>query len=64
MEKVLKDLQDGQDGGDFLGDTTTQKVPRVGYYWPTLFKDAHAHARSCKVCQFGAGRETKVDVPF
>ena len=28
-------------GGHFLGETTTHKVLRDGYYWPTLFEDAH-----------------------
>lgn len=55
-EKVLKDLHDGPAGGHFSGDTTANKVLRAGYYRPTLFKDAHAHARKCKIFRFGAGR--------
>ena len=35
------------------------KVLRVGYYWPTLFKDAHAHSRKCKICQVNARRERR-----
>ena len=28
-------------GGHYGGDKTTAKVLQSGFYWPTLFKDAH-----------------------
>ena len=37
--------------------TIAHNILREGYYWPTLFIDAHAHARKCKICQVNAGRE-------
>ena len=40
------------------------KVLRVGYYWPTLFKDAHADARKCQICQVNAGRERRPSFPL
>jgi hypothetical protein len=61
-EKVLSELHDGLAGGHFGGDTTTHKVLRAGYYWPTLFIDSHAYARRCQECQNSAGRENKL--PF
>jgi hypothetical protein len=39
-ETVLLELHAGEDGGHFGGDTTTHKVLRDGYYWPTHFRDA------------------------
>ena len=54
---ILTELHDGSTGGHFSGETTAHKVMRVGYYWPTLFKDVHAHARKCKICQVNVGRE-------
>ena len=41
----MTDLHDGPTGGHFSRDTTAHKILRAGYYWPTLFKDAHAHIR-------------------
>ena len=41
---ILTKLHDGPAGSHFNGELTTHNVPRAGYYWPTLFKDAHAHA--------------------
>eukprot|EP00253_Pinus_taeda_P020322 PITA_20322 len=50
-EKVLQDLHDRPIGGHFTGNTTTHKVMQASFYWPTLFKDAHAYARKCPVYQ-------------
>ena len=43
--KVVIELHDGPTRGHFSRDTTSHKIFRAGYYWPTLFKDAHAHVR-------------------
>jgi hypothetical protein len=63
-DRVLKDMHDGPTRVHFLGDTTTHKILRAGYYWPTLFKDAHAYSRRCEACRKFAGREYKVVVPL
>ena len=55
-EHILTELQDGPVGGHFSGETTAHKVMRVGYYWPTLFRDAHAHAQKCQIYQVNACR--------
>jgi flagellar assembly factor FliW len=51
-------------GGYFAGDTTAHKILRVGYYCPTLFKDAHTYARNYKSCQMSSGREKRAVVPL
>jgi len=58
-ERVLQELHDGPVGRHFGGDTTAHKILHVGYYWPTLFKDAHEYVRKCKICQTTAGRQRK-----
>jgi len=55
-EKVLAKIHSGDGGGHFGEDTTAHKVLRDGYYWPTLFKDAHTLSRKCIICQKVAGR--------
>jgi hypothetical protein len=44
--------------------TNPHKILRVGYYWPTFFKDAHAYARRCKIYQKCVGCEKKPAVPL
>ena len=64
VDKVLAELHGGLVGGHFRGEMSTHKVLRVGYYWPTLFKDAHSYARKCQVLQVNIGRERKHAFPL
>jgi len=50
LEVVLQDLHDRPTGGHFLGNTTAHKVMQAGFYFPTLFKDAHAYACKFPFC--------------
>ena len=63
-KKVMQELHDGPAGGHFRGNTTVHKILHAGYYWPTLFKDAHEYARKCKVCQTRIGIERKASFPL
>ena len=63
-EKVLLELHAGEAGGHFGGDTSAHKVLRAGYYWPTLFRDAHALCRKCIICQKASGRLQKPAFPL
>ena len=64
VEHILIELHDGPAGGHFSGETTAHKVFREGYYWPTLFKDAHAHAWKCQICQVNACKERRPTLPL
>ena len=59
-KRVITELHDGLARGHFSVDMITHKILRVGYYWPTLCKDAHAHVRKCDICQRCGGRQAKV----
>ena len=50
-KKVITELHDVPFGGHFSGDTTTHKILRARYYWPTPFKDVHSHVRKCDIYQ-------------
>jgi hypothetical protein len=63
-DKVPKELHDGPICGNFTGDTTSHKILRVVYYWPTLFKYTHTCARNYKTCQLSVGREKRVVIPL
>ena len=63
-EHILTELHDGPTNGHFSRETTAHKVLRAGYYWPTLFKDANAHARKCQICQVNAGRKRRPAFPL
>ena len=63
-ETILRELHSGPAGGHFGGETTTHKILRDGYYWPTLFRDSYAFVRKCQECQLAAGRVKKPDFPL
>jgi hypothetical protein len=62
--RVLVELHFGDVDGHFGGDTIAQKVLRVGYYCPTLFKDAHTLSRKCIIFQKDAGWVKKTAFPL
>ena len=39
-----------------MSKKTTHKVLRSGFWWPTLFKDAHEIVRKCDACQSFFGK--------
>jgi hypothetical protein len=48
---ILAEAHEGITGGNYAGKETTQKVLRVGLWWPTLHKDVKEYYRACDVCQ-------------
>eukprot|EP00253_Pinus_taeda_P023544 PITA_23544 len=38
-------------GGHHYWKTTTHRILRAGYYWPTLFSDVWSFVRSCDKCE-------------
>jgi len=64
VENVLSELQDGLNGGNFIGDTTAHKILRERYYCPNLFKYSHTHARKCLECQKSVGKEGEYSFPL
>eukprot|EP00253_Pinus_taeda_P034324 PITA_34324 len=52
---ILKACHDGPCGGHFSNRRIGYKVLQIGYYWPTIFKDAKKFVQACDSCQ-RAGR--------
>ena len=62
--KVLSSLHEGPLGGHFGAEVIAHKILRVGYYWPTLFRDAYAHVRKCEEFQKSASKEKRPTFPL
>lgn len=45
--KILKAAHDGPCGGHFADKRTGHKVLQMGYYWPSIFRDARDYVRRC-----------------
>lgn len=50
-EKVLNDFHGGACGGHLFEMAIAQKILRVGYYWPSIFKDGVEAVKRCHPCQ-------------
>jgi ribonuclease HI len=50
-QEVLADIHDGICGQLLGAKALAKKVLRVGYYWPTMFKDAQDYVNLCDKCQ-------------
>ena len=50
IEDVLQQCHNSPYGGHFQGDRTAAKVLQSGFYWPSLFRDAHDFVSRCDRC--------------
>ena len=51
FELIMNDCHSGACGGHLSGLATTQKILRVGYFWPLIFKDCITAIKKCHPCQ-------------
>ena len=47
MLEILKACHDEPYGGHFADKRTTYKILHLGYYWPSIFKDAKEYVKRC-----------------
>ncbi|GJT99940.1 reverse transcriptase domain-containing protein [Tanacetum coccineum] len=48
---ILKACHSGPTGGHYGANYTVKKVFDSGFYWPTIYKDAHDFVTRCDICQ-------------
>ncbi|GKA90149.1 reverse transcriptase domain-containing protein [Tanacetum coccineum] len=48
---ILKAFHEGPTGGHHSANLTAQKVFDAGFFWPTIYQDAHTMIKSCDTCQ-------------
>ncbi|GKC36621.1 reverse transcriptase domain-containing protein [Tanacetum coccineum] len=48
---ILKACHEGPTGGHHSANLTTQKVFDAGFFWHTIYRDAHMMIKSCDTCQ-------------
>jgi hypothetical protein len=55
-QRIIFDFYSSLCRGHHLWKTTTYKILRVGYYWPTLFTDVCEKVRACIKCKKFSGK--------
>ena len=51
VQDILEGCHTDPCGGHFVGEAIARKALLAGYWWPSLFKDAHEFTRKCDPCQ-------------
>ena len=64
VESILVACHDSACGDHFSGQLTGQKILRAGYFWPTLFQDAHEYVKNCDACQRYARNDLRMELPL
>ncbi|GJU23418.1 reverse transcriptase domain-containing protein [Tanacetum coccineum] len=49
--EILKACHEGPTGGHHNANLTARKVFDAGFFWPTIYQDAHTMIKSCDTCQ-------------
>jgi hypothetical protein len=47
----MRQLHERPSGRHFATEVTQKKILKVGYWWPTMYRDVHDYCRSCDACQ-------------
>jgi hypothetical protein len=63
-QKALTDFHDNLCGGHQFWRTTTYKILRAGYFWPSLFTDICANIRVCEKSQNFCGKQQLKYLPL
>ncbi|GKD27820.1 reverse transcriptase domain-containing protein [Tanacetum coccineum] len=48
---IVKACHKGPTGGHHGANLTAKKVFNAGFFWPTIYRDAHIMIKSCDMCQ-------------
>eukprot|EP00253_Pinus_taeda_P025709 PITA_25709 len=63
-KNVMEDCHQGDCGGHLFWKSTTNKVLRAGYYWPTLFANVYKMVKRCHKCQIFEGKQKLQPLPL
>ncbi len=61
---VMNDFHKGDCGGHLYWKTTTNKILRAWYHWPSLFSDVYRTVMSCHECQIFQGKKKLLPLPL
>eukprot|EP00253_Pinus_taeda_P025538 PITA_25538 len=61
---TMKEFHAGDYGGHLYWKSTTDKILRAGYYWPSLFVDVKKFTASCHKCQIFEGKRKLFPLPL
>lgn len=64
VTSILEHCHSREVGGHFGPNRTAYKVLQCGFYWPTIFKDAHEFVKACDSCQRSGNISRRQEMPL
>jgi hypothetical protein len=64
VTSILEHCHSKEVGGHFGPNRTAYKVLQCGFYWPTIFKDAHKFVKTCDSCQRSGNISRRHEMPL
>ena len=61
---VLEACHSSPVSGHYSGIRTAHKILKCGYYWPTIYQDAHEFAKACDRCKRDGCISRKQELPL
>ncbi|GJS09376.1 reverse transcriptase domain-containing protein [Tanacetum coccineum] len=61
---ILDQCHHGPTGGHYGPNVTAKKVLDLGFYWPTIIKEAHTLVRLCEACQKTGNISKRDEMPL
>nr|GEU80565.1 reverse transcriptase domain-containing protein [Tanacetum cinerariifolium] len=61
--EILKACHEGPSGGHHGANLTTKKVFYSGFFWPSIYRDAHEMIKTCNICQRQGKISQKDEMP-
>ena len=63
-QHTMKKFHQGVCGGHHSWKVTTNKILRLGFYWPSMFSDVYKETTTCHQCQIFEGKRNLVPFPL
>jgi len=60
---ILAHCHSGPVGGHYASNRMAENVLASGFYWPTLFQDAHQYVLRCDICQRAGNLSRRDEMP-
>jgi hypothetical protein len=63
-KKIMSNFHDIMYGGHRFWRTTTYKILKAGYFWPSLFTDVYVKIKACDKCHKFSGKQQLKYLPL
>jgi hypothetical protein len=63
-QDILSKCHDSTYGGHLATSRTIARVLQSGFFWPSMFKDAHYYVKHCDSCQRRGTIDKKDEMPL